>query len=432
MITSGILADTIPITVDLHDGSTVLARSVESTLLDMEGREKAQRHKVRPGEFDLLAGLRIIADQENFDVVSLLGAGGMGAVAKARDRSLNRDVALKFVVNQSDVAFVRALKAEAEKTSQIAHENVVRVYSFHTVGEISFVAMEFIAGEDLGRRLDRQPPLKLREILRIVIDAARGIRAAHQRGIIHRDIKPQNILLGSDGTVKVADLGLAATREESTLNAALSGGTIGYMAPEQARGEQVAPAGDIFSLTATLYVALTGRQLLAKSPTMLEANRRGEFRIDTTGLDPALARFLARGLAREPNRRHLDMDEFLRELEALFFRVHQSGDAGWWGRLPRGVRNGVAATALLAAGLAAGAGAVTAYHAENSVARADVSAAFSEVVAAERAFLQDALRAAPQNASLVILRNDLETALSAGDPTRIAAAVRQARAYRER
>jgi serine/threonine protein kinase len=199
-----------------------------------------------------------------YRVLGILGHGGMGVVYKAEDSVLKRTVALKVILpslGASENARKRFLR-EARTMGQLEHDHVVRLYEVGEDRGIPFMAMEFLVGEPLDRRLKNEPALPLAETLRIGREIALGLVAAHARALIHRDIKPANIFLaGSEGRVKILDFGLArAVQEESRLTQ--SGailGTPAFMAPEQTRGEIADSRSDLFSLGVILYLLSTGK-----------------------------------------------------------------------------------------------------------------------------------------------------------------------------
>ena len=204
-----------------------------------------------------------LARREGFEVSSVLGVGGMGAVVKARDTKLKRTVALKFLPPEvlADPNNANELRGEAELASGIQHENIVRIYSWHEVDHVPFFAMEYVEGESLDEMVKRRGRLPVPDALRIIGECARGLDALHQSGIIHRDIKPSNILLSTTGTVKITDFGISRTQDSAAHEAFHQrvAGTPRFMSPEQARGEQATKHSDIYSLGATLYYMLTGR-----------------------------------------------------------------------------------------------------------------------------------------------------------------------------
>ncbi len=295
---------------------------------------------------DLLDKLRMIARLEGFEVENLLGRGGMGAVVVARDRQLGRMVALKFLSTAKSLdSNARAtLKREAERTSRLAHENIVQVYSWHSVGDLTFFSMEYVDGVTLDRYMLRNPLTSPHDLVRIIAEASAGVAAAHEKGILHRDIKPQNILIASNGRVKVADFGLAKTTEDrwrETLGPVSISGTIGFMAPEQARGEKETPANDVFSLTATLYYALTGQMPFeggGDSKAALKSNQQGKIVPLYTvrdDLPQPIYRVIAKGLSSDPIRRYKDAKELRRELESVMLELAVREDKNYYGRVFR-------------------------------------------------------------------------------------------------
>lgn len=200
-----------------------------------------------------------------FDVMRVLGRGGMGVVLEAFDTRLQRHVAIKVLepeMADDDVARQRFCR-EARTAASVTHENVVAVHQVEKSGEqgVPYLVMQLIAGESLEQRLQRERKLPLREIVRIGMQAAHGLAAAHAQGLIHRDIKPGNILLESlNDRVKLTDFGLARAAEDVKLTSTgFVSGTPLYMAPEQARGEEVDPRSDLFSLGAVLYEMAAGQ-----------------------------------------------------------------------------------------------------------------------------------------------------------------------------
>jgi WD40 repeat protein len=201
----------------------------------------------------------------NFDVVGVVGRGGMGLVLKAFDPCLQRDVALKVLdpkIAPNATARQRFCR-EARAAAQVTHENVVAIHQVEReeASDLPFLVMQLVGGESLQDRLDREGALKVRDVVRIGMQAAAGLAAAHARGLIHRDIKPANILLEEGtGRVKLTDFGLARAAEDVRLTqTGFLTGTPLYMSPEQARGEPVDHRSDLFSLGSVLYALCTGQ-----------------------------------------------------------------------------------------------------------------------------------------------------------------------------
>jgi WD40 repeat protein len=198
----------------------------------------------------------------SYEVLEVLGHGGMGIVLKARDPALNRLVAIKVLAPQlaASGAARKRFAREARAAAAISHEHVVAIHAVDTVSGLPYLVMEYVPGHSLQQRLDRDGPLELEEILRIAMQVAQGLQAAHAQGVVHRDVKPGNILLEDGYRVKITDFGLARAADDATVTqSGYLPGTPAYMAPEQASGEGVDHRSDLFSLGSVVYAMCTGR-----------------------------------------------------------------------------------------------------------------------------------------------------------------------------
>jgi hypothetical protein len=208
----------------------------------------------RPGELGTLGPYRILA---------VVGRGGMGVVLKALDERLGRVVAVKVLAPQlaASTAARRRFDREARAAAAVAHEHVVAIHNVGEAAGLPYLVMQYIAGVSLQQRLDRTGRLGLAEILRIGMQTAAGLEAAHARGLVHRDVKPANILLENGvERVKLTDFGLARAGDDASIShSGVVAGTPLYMAPEQASGEAVDPRSDLFSLGSVLYETCTGQ-----------------------------------------------------------------------------------------------------------------------------------------------------------------------------
>ena len=197
-----------------------------------------------------------------YEVKGVIGRGGMGVVLKAFDPALSRNVAIKVLSASLATcgAARRRFLREAKAAAAVVHEHVVSVFAVVETAGLPFLVMEYVPGRSLQDRLDQQGPLALAEILRIGMQTAAGLAAAHAQGLVHRDVKPANILLENGiERVKLTDFGLArAAADASMTQSGLIAGTPHYMAPEQARGEATDHRADLFSLGSTLYVMCAG------------------------------------------------------------------------------------------------------------------------------------------------------------------------------
>jgi eukaryotic-like serine/threonine-protein kinase len=196
-----------------------------------------------------------------YELVRPLGHGAMATVDLAHDVELARLVALKRLAENlaRDEELRRRFLREARLAARLAHLNVVRVFDVGQDDGRPFIAMEYVEGETLADLVARRGPLPAAEVASLGTQACAGLAAAHAAGLVHRDVKPQNLLLGAHGVLKLGDFGIAHGHEGTQLT--LAGtvlGTAGYLAPEQARGEQVSAAADIYALGAVLYELLTG------------------------------------------------------------------------------------------------------------------------------------------------------------------------------
>jgi serine/threonine-protein kinase len=199
----------------------------------------------------------------HYDVVELLGRGGMGVVLKAFDPSLHRLVAIKVLAPHlaNNALNRKRFEREARAAAAVRHEHVVAVHAVEEANGLPYLVMEYVRGSSLQERLDRGDSLELKEVLRIGMQTAAGLAAAHAQGLIHRDIKPSNILLENGvERVKITDFGLARAVDDASLTqSGVVAGTPAYMAPEQARGETLDHRVDLFSLGSLLYALCTGR-----------------------------------------------------------------------------------------------------------------------------------------------------------------------------
>jgi len=199
---------------------------------------------------------------ERYEIQELIGEGGMSVVYKANDLRLNRSVAIKIMRDEmaADEEFRRTFCAEAHAVAMLSHPNIVAVYDVSHSDEIEYIVMELVDGITLRQYMDRRGALKWQEVLHFTRQIARALAHAHERGIIHRDIKPQNIMMLRDGTVKVEDFGIAALENEAHESDGQAIGSIHYIAPEQARGELPDLRSDLYSLGIVMYEMLTAQK----------------------------------------------------------------------------------------------------------------------------------------------------------------------------
>jgi serine/threonine protein kinase len=262
----------------------------------------------------------------DFQLVKKLGSGGMGTVYKAVQLSMDRDVALKILHEHlaSDPNFVRRFYREAKTSGKLDHPGIVRGIFVGEDRGRHYFAMEFVEGENLDAVVPKQGRLPVRESVRLIVDVARALHYAHGKEMVHRDIKPGNIMVGDDGVVKLTDLGLARALKES--NVTQSGevfGTPAYMAPEQVLSPRdVDGRADIYALGVTLYVLLAGEKPFPADPSLHAILTRGEqpyvpARRHNPSVPEALDAVVEKALAPERERRFQTAAELADALEAI-------------------------------------------------------------------------------------------------------------------
>ena len=196
-----------------------------------------------------------------YEILERIGTGGMAVVYKTRDQRLNRLVAVKVLKPDlaQDEDFRRRFNAESQAVAQLSHPNIVSVYDVSRGGDTEYIVMELIDGITLKQYMEKRGQLNWRESLHFITQIMRGLSHAHSRGIVHRDIKPQNVMVLRDGSVKVADFGIACLENSAQTLTQEALGSVHYISPEQARGERTDARSDIYSSGVVMYEMLTGR-----------------------------------------------------------------------------------------------------------------------------------------------------------------------------
>src|SRR6201996_3270404 len=266
-----------------------------------------------------------VADLERYRLISKIGSGGMATVDLAEDTLLGRRVALKRIEGTVDVSGLSRLRREALAGASLNHPNLVSVYDILTLenGHLVIV-MEYVQGETLRELLTRRGALPAADALPLLAGVASGLDAIHGAGIVHRDVKPSNILLGEDGAVKVADLGVASVPDRTQITTSGSIiGSLNYMAPEQLEPGPVTPALDIYALSAVSFEVLSGAKAReAPNPVALAHALATQPPPSLTDAWPAAPRrvtdLLRRGMSREPRDRPASAGELVAGLEAGF------------------------------------------------------------------------------------------------------------------
>jgi eukaryotic-like serine/threonine-protein kinase len=260
-----------------------------------------------------------------YRIEAVLGSGGMAVVALARDQQLDRSVAIKLLADHlsNDDRFRARFVREARMAARLAHPNIVQVYDVGDDGRRPYIVMEHVEGQTLADVLDERGPFPAPEVVDIAVQVCAGLEHAHAAGLVHRDIKPRNILLRSDGMVKITDFGIA--RDLDGTNVTQTGvvmGTVGYLAPEQATGDHpVSAASDLYSLGAVLYQLLTGRPpFTGRTVVELVAQQHARRVVHPSELaadvPPALEAAILRCLDPDPAGRPRSAADLARELAA--------------------------------------------------------------------------------------------------------------------
>ena len=197
---------------------------------------------------------------DRYEILSKVGAGGMSDVYKAKDHILSRFVAIKVLKQEfsEDSSFVTKFRAEAQSAAGLEHPNIVNIYDVGSENGLYYIVMEYVEGSTLKTYIEKKGQLSFKESASIAIQVARGIEAAHNKNIIHRDIKPQNIIISTDGKVKVTDFGIAKATSSNTISSDVMG-SVHYASPEQARNGFVDGRSDIYSLGIVMFEMVTGR-----------------------------------------------------------------------------------------------------------------------------------------------------------------------------
>ena len=262
-----------------------------------------------------------------YHIVRQLGEGGMGEVYLAQDRELQRDVALKVI--RIDLAqhpqILERFRREIQLSSKVTHKHVLRVYDLGEAGSVKFLTMEYIDGRDLASVLRKEGALPIPRAVSIFRQICEGLAAAHEEGVIHRDLKPQNIMIDRSGRVAITDFGLAKSFEQATLTeAGKIIGTPHYMSPEQVKGQTVDLRTDVYSLGIILFEMLTGRlPFTGSSPfeiMMQRINKPSPIATDhNPQIPPYLLKILQRCLERDPDLRYQSAADIIRDLDTQTF-----------------------------------------------------------------------------------------------------------------
>ncbi|MBR5348392.1 MAG: Stk1 family PASTA domain-containing Ser/Thr kinase [Lachnospiraceae bacterium] len=257
---------------------------------------------------------------DRYEILEMIGVGGMAEVYKAKCHKLNRMVAIKVLKKEfcDDENFVARFKAEAQAAAGLSHPNVVSIFDVGDEGELHYIVMELVEGITLKEYIQKKGKLEIREAIGITIQIVQGIGAAHERHIVHRDIKPQNVIISKEGKVKVTDFGIAKAASSNTINSDAVG-SVYYFSPEQARGGYSDERSDIYSLGISLYEMLTGKVPFDGDSTVsiALAHLNNEM-IPPRQLDPlipiSLEKIILKATQKKPERRYNSVTELITDL----------------------------------------------------------------------------------------------------------------------
>ncbi len=287
-----------------------LQNQVDTLRADIERTRGESSGSDDEGENEGLKAGEVFAGR--YDIIGMLGQGGMGSVYMARDRELDEDVAVKVLRTGlvSNPSLVDRFKTELRLTRRISHRNVVRTYDLGDCDGAYYITMEYVEGVTVRELIDTRGTVGVSSTLAIATQLAEALAVAHEQGVIHRDIKPQNLLLDGEGVLKVMDFGVArlAERTDGVTETGMVVGTPAYMAPEQLLDEDVDARSDLYAVGVVLYECLTGRlPFEANSPVALIAKLLIEDPLDPatlqTGIPPAFSSLILRLLTKRPEER---------------------------------------------------------------------------------------------------------------------------------
>ena len=264
-----------------------------------------------------------------YEIIRCIGRGTMGAVFKASQLSMQRDVALKILHHElsADPDAVRRFLREARAGGQFSHPNIIRIYDMNHSEGYCFISMEYVPGGDAASLLEREGPLPPAQVVDIATQVATALAHAHAKGVVHRDVKPSNLLLGRDGLIKLADLGLAKSLQAAGMSSLTGSGTVlgslAYIPPEQLTDATgVDPRADVYSLGATCHHLLTGvpsfrGESLADLTVAITTQPPRSIRIYRDDVPQTLDNLIIHAMAKDPARRFQAADDMLAALQRI-------------------------------------------------------------------------------------------------------------------
>ena len=262
-----------------------------------------------------------------YELLEKIGDGGMAVVYKGKDKLLNRYIAVKILRPEftKDATFVENFKRESQAAAGLSHPNIVGVYDVGREGNINYIVMELIEGDTLNKIIEKEAPMDYRKVIDISKQVASALRIAHKNKIIHRDVKPHNIMVTNDGVVKLADFGIARAVNDATLSTGSKiVGSVHYFSPEQARGNYVDERSDIYSLGIVMYEMLTGKVPFdGDNPVTVALKHINEEITPPRELEPsippALERIVMKATSKFQTNRYASADELIQDLDNVSF-----------------------------------------------------------------------------------------------------------------
>ena len=270
-----------------------------------------------------------------YELLEKIGDGGMAVVYKAKDKLLNRYIAVKILRPEftKDATFVENFKRESQSAAGLTHPNIVGVYDVGREGNINYIVMELIEGRTLNEIIAEEAPMDYRKVIDISKQVAQALRVAHKSRIIHRDVKPHNIMVTNDGTIKLADFGIAKAVNDATLSTGSKIiGSVHYFSPEQARGNYVDERSDIYSLGIVMYEMLTGEVPFdGDNPVTIALKHINEEvpppSEKVEGIPPALERAVMKATDKFQTNRYASIDELIEDLDNIEFVTKVVGNS---------------------------------------------------------------------------------------------------------
>ena len=272
-----------------------------------------------------------------YELFEKIGEGGMSVVYKAKDRLLNRFVAIKVLKPEfiKDRKFIESFRRESQAAASLSHSNIVNIFDVGQEGNIHYIVMELVTGNTLSEMIKEEGPFPYQKVIELTKQIAAALSEAHRNNLIHRDVKPHNVMLTADGTAKITDFGIAKAINSSTIADTMSGGIMGsvhYFSPEQARGGYVDEKSDIYSLGIVMYEMLTGRVPFdGDNPVNIALMHiNGEMVPPSklvSGIPPALERIVLKATDKYQSNRFASVDELIQALDNLAFVSSVVGDS---------------------------------------------------------------------------------------------------------